>query len=390
MKRFKTNYPGVFYREGERIGGPGIEKIFYILFKKDGKLLEEKAGRQYADDMTAARAARFRADRIEGRKASPKEQREQEAEAKKAEKSKWTIGRLWEEYKQSKSHLKGLQIDGYRYASFIGPHFKDKEPCEILSLDIERLKRSELKDAEPKTVYNVLELLRRLVNFGEKRAICSGLPFVIEMPKVFNEKTEDLNVEEMRRLLDALEEEPHIHAKNLMKLVLFTGMRRGECFRLKWEDIDFERGFILLRDPKGGPDQKIPLNDPARELLDSHIKTDSPFVFPGRRGEQRTSIRVPLKRIRKRAELPADFRPLHGLRHVYASMLASSGKVDMYTLQKLLTHKSAAMTQRYAHLRDEALRNASDLAGDIINQAMNDGKGPDQKVSVVHLERRGI
>jgi len=41
-----------------------------------------------------------------------------------------------------------------------------------------------------------------------------------------------------------------------------------------------------------------------------------------------------------------------GLRHVYASMLASSGQVDMYTLQKLLTHKSPAMTQRYAHLRD--------------------------------------
>ena len=52
-------------------------------------------------------------------------------------------------------------------------------------------------------------------------------------------------------------------------------------------------------------------------------------------------------------------------------MLASSGQVDLYTLQKLLTHKSAAMTQRYAHLRDDALRQASNLAGDLIGQAMN-------------------
>jgi site-specific recombinase XerD len=79
--------------------------------------------------------------------------------------------------------------------------------------------------------------------------------------------------------------------------------------------------------------------------------------------------------IRKEAGLPKDFRPLHGLRHVYASMLASSGQVDLYTLQKLLTHKSSVMTQRYAHLRDEALRRASDLAGDLIGQAMN-GKRP--------------
>jgi integrase len=52
-------------------------------------------------------------------------------------------------------------------------------------------------------------------------------------------------------------------------------------------------------------------------------------------------------------------------------MLASSGKVDLYTLQRLLTHKSPVMTQRYAHLRDEALRNASTLAGNIIDQATN-------------------
>ena len=52
-------------------------------------------------------------------------------------------------------------------------------------------------------------------------------------------------------------------------------------------------------------------------------------------------------------------------------MLVSSGKVDLYTLQKLLTHKSPVMTQRYAHLRDEALKNASTLAGQIIDAATN-------------------
>ena len=52
-------------------------------------------------------------------------------------------------------------------------------------------------------------------------------------------------------------------------------------------------------------------------------------------------------------------------------MLASSGKVDLYTLQKLLTHKDPRMTQRYAHLRDEALKRASNLAGDLINAAVN-------------------
>ena len=71
-KRIKTNYPGVFYREARRIGGRGKERVYYIVFKKNGKVHEEKVGRQYADAMTPAQAARMRSGRIEGKRLSPK------------------------------------------------------------------------------------------------------------------------------------------------------------------------------------------------------------------------------------------------------------------------------------------------------------------------------
>jgi len=116
----------------------------------------------------------------------------------------------------------------------------------------------------------------------------------------------------------------------MMKMALFTGMRRGELFRLKWEDVDFKHGFIYIKDSKSGVDQKIPLNRSVKELLNAHPKTDSPFIFPGQGGRrQRTDIKKQVNRIKERAGLPKNFRALHGLRHVYASMLASSGKVDM-------------------------------------------------------------
>jgi integrase len=108
------------------------------------------------------------------------------------------------------------------------------------------------------------------------------------------------------------------------------------------------------------------LNDAAKKFLENHQKTKSPYVFPGRGGNQRTNINKAVNKIKVAAGLPNDFRPLHGLRHFYASMLASSGQVDMYTLQKLLTHKSPQMTQRYAHLRDDTLKKVSELAGDIV------------------------
>jgi integrase len=90
-------------------------------------------------------------------------------------------------------------------------------------------------------------------------------------------------------------------------------------------------------------------------------------------------MRAPVNRIRKRAKLPKGFRPFHGLRHVYASMLASSGEVDMCTLQRLLTHKSPQMTQRYAHLKEETLKRASDLAGSLVAEAV---KGTKKKKTV--------
>jgi integrase len=189
------------------------------------------------------------------------------------------------------------------------------------------------------------------------------------MPRVNNLKTEDLTPKQLKTLLDTISADTHPQAGPMMKLALFSGMRRGELFRLKWADVDFHRGQIYIRDPKGVEDQIIPLNDAARNLLEKHPRTKSEYVFPGRDGYQRTEIKRAVNEIKKKAGLPKDFRPLHGLRHVYASGLASSGEVDLYTLQRLLTHKDPKTTMRYAHLRDEGLRRAANLAGDLINRA---------------------
>ena len=134
MKRFKTKYPGVFYREATRLGGAGTEKVFYLVFKQDGKVIEEKAGRQFADDMTPAKAARIRADRIEGRRISRREAREQEEEAKQAEQNRWTITRLWTEYLERNPGIKGVVTDKNRFEKHIQPILGDKEPAELVSL----------------------------------------------------------------------------------------------------------------------------------------------------------------------------------------------------------------------------------------------------------------
>ena len=365
VKRVKTAYPGVFFILGKATNGRP-ERIYYVFYRKDGKQIEEKAGRQFQNDMTPARASRIRAQRIEGGQ-SNQERREA------ARKQAWTLTRLWQEYITHKPLTKSLRTNKGQFLNYIEPTLGQKEPQELFPLDLDRLRIGVAKNHKPQTVKHVVSLLVRIVNYGARLGLCPGLSFKAPTIKVNNLKTEDLTPAQMAALMEAINEDYDYQAANFMRMALTTGMRRGELFKLKWDDLDFERGFITIRhDPKGGKDQVIPLNQAARDVIENHPRDEaSPFVFPGRGGRQRTDIKRPVNRIKARAGLPKDFRPLHGLRHVYASMLASSGQVDLYTLQKLLTHKSAAMTQRYAHLRDEPLRRAAELAGDLFTQAMN-------------------
>lgn len=372
-KRIKTKYVGVYYREAQRIGAPGTEKVFYITYKKDGLKVEEKAGRQYANQMTPAKAAGYRSDRIEGRILSRSEKKAAERAAKVAEADRWTIEKLWAEYRKAKPNLKGWKTGTYDSQwSHLEKSFGSKEPKDVLPLDVKRVENALLKTKSPQLAKHVLKLLRVICNFGADNGLCPGLSFKIKMPVVNNVKTEDLTPAQLKKLLEAIANDDHSQAGDMMLMALYTGMRRGELFRLEWSDIDFDRGFIRLRDPKGGLDQTIPLNGAAREVLEKHSRRQGcPWVFPGRGGQQRTRIDKAANVIKRAAGLPKDFRPMHGLRHVYASMLASSGEVDMYVLQKLLTHKSPQMIQRYAHLRDDALKRASGLAGDIVSRAVN-------------------
>jgi integrase len=353
-----------------RIGRKGKERVYYVVYKKDGKVIEEKAGCQYRDDMTPARAAGYRSQRIEGKTQSRKEIREA---VKAKESESWTVDRLWREYIGQKE-LKGFETDKSRYLKYIKPSLGDKELKSIVPLDLDRIRLRDLKGKSPQTIKNTLRLFGRLSNFAEKKKLCSPITFKIEVPKVNNLKTEDLTSEQIKRLLDVIETDTHPQAGDMMKMALYTGMRRGELFKLKWSDVDFDRGFIAIRDPKGVKDQMIPLNEGARNILANHIRTESDFVFPGRGGMQRKEIGEAVRAIKQKTGLPDDFRPLHGLRHTFASMLASSGNVDLYTLQKLLCHKSPEMTQRYAHLRDETLKKASSVASDLVAAAMNGTK----------------
>lgn len=142
---------------------------------------------------------------------------------------------------------------------------------------------------------------------------------------------------------------------------------------LKWSDLDCERGVISLDKPKAraeGTVDTIPLPPRLMALLET-IRTPpdadappSPYVFPGKDGGPLTDGKRQWQRLRKLAGLE-KYR-FHDLRHTFATLIASTGEVDLRVLQSLLNHKSIDMTMRYAHLFDARLKQAGAVSGDAI------------------------
>ena len=209
--------------------------------------------------------------------------------AQQAEANKWTIARLSEAYFDNRPLNKGKDTDTNtnRYEKYLEKPFGTKEPKELIPLDVDRLRINLLKKLAPQTVKHVLNLLTWIINYGVKKNLCDGIPFHIQKPTVHNVITEDLTDCQLKALLTAIENYSNIQISNLMKMALYTGMRRGELFKLKWDHIDFQRNFISIVDPKGGPNQKIPLNDSARKLLENHPRPK--FKVKGKKTNIRTA-----------------------------------------------------------------------------------------------------
>ena len=385
-------YKGVFFILGTSPVTGEAERIFYIRYRTpDGKMVEEKVGRpSRPDSMTPSKARGIREDRLRGKALTNRKQRETEQTEKTVEATRWTFDRLWETYREANAGKGGLVNDENRYKNHLQTPFGDREPRDVLPLDVDRLRvkmlkgaarppgRKRKKDEGRKkpyavgTVKSVLSLFKRIANFGRKRNLCEGLRFSVETPRGAAEKTEDMTEEQMARYIRICREWPDRQAGDFQLLLLFTGMRRGEARNLKWQDTDLSRGFLTIRDRKGGEDVTIPMSGAVREVIEAQKRTENLYVFPGERGEGPRGIRQiadSSRAIRDAVGLPGDWRPSHGLRHTFASHLASSGEVDLYTIQRLLGHRTSAMTMRYSHLRDQTLRRGAEIMNRIAGAA---------------------
>jgi integrase len=152
------------------------------------------------------------------------------------------------------------------------------------------------------------------------------------------------------------------HMTPMVLLSLNTGMRQGELFSLAWESVDLRLKTIsvLASHSKGNKTRTIPLNAEAHAVLTT-IKPEvaKGLVFKSPvTGGKFNNVKNAWAEIAKVGKVP-DLR-WHDMRHEFASQLVMRG-APLFTVQKLLGHSNARMTQRYAKLAPNTLAEAVNL-----------------------------
>ncbi len=237
---------------------------------------------------------------------------------------------------------------------------------------VESITRGEIADLHhkigrraPYEANRVLALIRKMLNCARQWGFisemnvnpASGIP-------LHPEKSRDrwVTPQELPRLAKAIDEEPNIYASAALWLYLLTGVRKNELLSARWDDIDWDRKELRLRETKAGRVHYVPLSEPAIATLSTLPREESnPYILPGaKKGQHLVNISKPWLRVRKAAGVE-DVR-LHDLRRTVGSWLAQAGN-DLHLIGKVLNHSSLTTSAVYARFSQDVVHQALEEHG---------------------------
>jgi integrase len=161
------------------------------------------------------------------------------------------------------------------------------------------------------------------------------------------------------RLMAVLDDQ-RSRLKDMVILVINTGLRVGEILGLRPEHIDFHRDVLYAKVTKTDEDREVPLNAVSQELLiklmsKARGRGDEYILTNPKTGTRYTTVKTAWLNACRKAHL-SDLR-FHDLRHTFGTRAADAG-VPLNAIRDVMGHKSIAMTERYAHATNEGKRRA--------------------------------
>lgn len=272
----------------------------------------------------------------------------------------------------------------YHLAKCLLPAFGNKKIDHISKKDIERFIAS--LHETPTYANRILTLLSSIFNTAISWDLLEKNPAKGVKKYTEHRREEYLSEEQIKKVIDVLNNETSKLNVAVIKLILATGSRKGEVLSARWEDFDFAKQIWIKPHTltKQNKTSIIPLNSEALDVLldmKNNIVTDESEIKKGPADESHTisnetylfynpKTKTHIKdikrfwiEVRNKSGVP-NIR-IHDLRHTFASILINKG-VGLEVIGKLVGHSNIKTTQRYAHLVNDVLKQASEMVGDVM------------------------
>jgi len=377
MSYIKTKYEGVEYRTKQN-----GEKTFYIRFRANGKLHRERLGTD-KEGFSAKYCYDVRAERMSTARLG-----EYAPLNKKKEPTIDTFGSIAIKYLDSIKEQSDYKNTVGRYDNHLRPIFANKDLKSITIDDVQKFRDKKAKEVSfktgrhfaNKTINDMTNLIHTIYNYAiNVEGIDVKSPAVSKRKKQQGKGIVKLNEDNARQryltkdeinvLYDAIKnrkgrEEVTKYLYIFTKLALNVGARLTSVLNIQKKDINIQDKTVTIKDFKNGDTYKGFLNDELIELLDlDNLKANDYIVGRGIKPLQRSSINKSLQPLLNELfndGLSTDDAQnrvvIHTLRHTFGSLLAING-TPIFTIQKLMNHKSLDMTMRYAKLAPDQGRN---------------------------------
>jgi len=193
---------------------------------------------------------------------------------------------------------------------------------------------------------------------------------LLEAPRVGRKLPEVLSIEEINKIIDAvdLSKDEGERNKAMLETLYSCGLRVTELINLRVSKLMLEEGFVIVIG-KGDKERISPIGSVAIKHIKTYIeskrnhmnnidKDSEDILFLNRRGKQLTRVMIftIIKNLAEKAGVTKTVSP-HTFRHSFATHLVEGG-ADLRAVQEMLGHESITTTEIYTHLDREYLRQA--------------------------------
>ncbi len=276
----------------------------------------------------------------------------------------------------STNSIEAYKYDISQYVEFLKKKsitsFKQVDE-DMISSYIQFLSKKEINKDEffsPYSIARNISSIKGLHKFlyGEK-ILSANVSENIETPKNKKYLPDVLTIEEVKKIFDAVAEEPDtkikLRNKAIIETLYATGVRVSELIGIAQNQIHYNEQIVQVFG-KGSKERIVPIGLSALESIKKYIQEErihfagkgksNNIVFLNQRGTSlsRMTIRNIVFYYTKKAGIEKDIHP-HTFRHTFATHLLEGG-ADLRAVQEMLGHADIATTQIYTHISKEFLQ----------------------------------